>query len=711
MGNRERPGDAEDVLNAVSEEDIFDEAKERLKICIDAEDDNRNRARLDLKFREGDQWDHDVITTASEESPEITINLTDAMVRRVVNNMREQRPRGKCHPVSDGADIETAKLINGLGRHIEYRSDAGIAYDAGADMAVTCGVGYWRLVSEYVAPDSFEQEIRILPIRNIFTVYMDPAAIMPAGQDATWCLISVKMLKDEYRRRYPSAKIDEWSGEGTRDKLTREWESRLEIRLAEYFRIYEKIEKLYLLRNKAGVEYTQFRSQIDDLDRLKAAGEQVIDERDALKKEVQWFRLNGLKIIDRRVLPGEYIPVIRCEGNAVDIDGKLCRRGMVRAMEDAQRMVNYGEVAKIKRLGLAPKAPWVVAEGQIDGHPEWNDANMKSYSVMTYKPVTIDTNGMQGIIPLPPPQRQPPAQIESGFSEFVQGMRTNLVALAGMPNEPQAGVGQEAISGVALRRRDMLSDKSHFQYFDNQIQAIAHTWRIMLQWIPHYYGEKRMQRIIGDDGVPQMVGINQPDNTDPAIKRVKNDLTVGRYDVVMDTGPGYDTKREEGAANLIDLLKVGPLAEVVVKAGADLIFRALDYPYMEELADRITSGTPEGIQKILPQLPERARSIVQSLAQQLQQLQQQVQQLTLENKYHMSKAQLDAATRIHETDTRAQTARDVEDIRAGAELIARRFQHSHQTQAGDSLVTAGEQPLGVSHGTAGTGQQGPIQGA
>jgi Phage P22-like portal protein len=686
-------------LNAVTEEDIFEEAKERLKISVDADDDNRERARQDLKFSEGDQWDHDVVTTASEESPEITINLTDAMVMRVVNNMRQQRPRGKCHPVGDGADLEIASVINGLGRHIEYRSEASVAYDTAAEMAVRAGVGYWRIISEYISDNSFEQELRILPIPNIFTVYIDPASIIPTGQDATWALISIKMLKDEYKRRYPKADMTGWSGEGTRDKLTRDWESKLEIRLAEYFRINEKLEKLYLWRSTAGKEFTKFESDLPSKKELEESGNQLLDTREAMRKEVQWFKLNGTKIVDRRILPGQWIPIIRCSGHTVDIDGKIQRRGMVRAMQDAQRMVNYGEVAKIKRLGLAPKAPWVVAEGQIDGHPEWNDANMKSYSVLTYKPIIIaGPMGSEQLIP--PPQRQAPAQIEAGFSEFIQGMKTNLVALAGMPNEPNAGASEEVISGLAMGRRDKLSDQSHFHFYDNQVMAIAQTWRILLEYIPHYYSGPRMQRIIGEDGVPQMVGINQNGPED----KVKNDLSVGRYDVVMDTGPGYETKREEGAETLLNLLKIGPLAELVVKTGSDLIFRSLDHPYMQELADRIMAASPQGLEKIIPELPERAQAIVKSMAQQIQQMQQVIQQLQLENKFHMGKAQLDAATKVHDTNTRAQTAIAVEDTKAGAELIARRFQHPNETTEGRQLLGLGEQPIGGGNGNAGAGQ-------
>ena len=224
-------------FDAISEKEIFTEARDRLAICNEAETDNRNRAKIDLRFREGDQWDHDVVTTASEESPELTINLTDALTQRVENNIKQQRPRGKCHPVGDGADIEIADLLNGLGRHVEARSEASVAYDQAAKSAVTHGWGYFRLVAEFVSPKSFQKDLRILPIRNVFTVYMDPAAIMPSGADAGWCLISVKMKRAEYHRRWPKAPTAQWEDVG-RDAPNRDWDDKEEIRLAEYFRIF-----------------------------------------------------------------------------------------------------------------------------------------------------------------------------------------------------------------------------------------------------------------------------------------------------------------------------------------------------------------------------------------------------------------------------------------------------------------------------------------
>jgi hypothetical protein len=671
---------------AITDSEIWEEAKDRLQIAVEAYTDNRKRAKAAMLFREGEQWDNDTVTTVSEDSPELTINLTDAFVRRVVNNIKQQRPRGKCHPVGDGANVDLAEIINGIGRHVEMRSEADIAYDLASERAVDAGEGYFRLISEYESPRSFRKDLRILPIRNIFSVHMDPGAIMPSGADQNWCIISTLMKRQEYKRRYPKAKNVNWN-DIDHSGVRLEWESKEHVRLAEYFRIREKPETLYQIVDKQGQEHMLYQSELkritgsvvalkDAVDALTAAGARIISERQSIKRQVEWFRLNGLQVVERQEIPGQYIPVFRVDGNAIDIDGRVRRRGMVDAMMDPQRMVNYGEVAKIKRLGLAPKAPWIAAEGQLDGHPEWDDANQKAYSVLTYKPIVIETGSVP--IMIPPPQRQAPAQIEAGFSEFVQGMRSNLVAVAGMPNEPgQDQQGGVVVSGKAIDRRQWLSDQSHFQYYDHTVQAIAQCWRVILEWIPVYFSEPgRMQRIIGEDSTPQMVALNAQD-PDSGDNRLKNDLSVGRYDVVMDTGPGYDTKREEGAENMIELLKIPALAEIIAKTAPDLVFRSIDHPYMQELADRLMAANPEGLKKIMDGMSSRARSVIQALANENTAIKQQLQAAQLEVKQGLQKAHLNAVVKAHDTETRADTAIKVEEIRAGGKIIDARADRDH----------------------------------
>src|SRR6202008_3973648 len=232
--------------------------------------------------------------------------------------------------------------------------------------------------------------------------------------------------------------------------------------------------------------------------------------RPTWRRQIEWHRLNGFRVVQSVELPGNWIPVIRCEGNVLDLNGNIRRRGMIRDMMDTARMYNYWRTCETEVIALAPRAPWMGPASQFDGHPEWNDANQKPYSKLTYTPDFIEQpDGSK--TPVPPPSRTEPVTIPAGFVNAAEGAARDLAMLAGMPHEPGQDTPGVVVSGKALRQRQALSDISHYQYYDNQTRAIAHTGRILLDLIPHYYSEARMQRIVGDDGVPQTVGINQPE--------------------------------------------------------------------------------------------------------------------------------------------------------------------------------------------------------
>lgn len=685
---------------AITDEEIYLEADRRLRISIEAMGENTTKAIQALEFEDGNQWPDDIKNARRLTGrPSLTINHTRTFVRRVVNNMRQQRPRIKVHPVSDGA-VEKAKVIAGMIRHIETRSKASVAYDGAGEAAVKIGWGYARVLSEWESELSFKQELKILAIRNQFTVYDDPSAQLPTGADRDWLLISEEMSRPDYKRKYPKASNAEWrkGGPGDDGKL---WESKEKVRLAEYFRVYKKPETLYLLTSGEA----KFGSDMVPGDiALKQDGKEIT--RKSFKRVIEWYRLNGRTVVEKQTLPGRWIPVVRCLGNVLDINGQVRYHGMVADLMDANRMLNYWATCETELIALAPRAPIMAAEGQTDGHPEWKDANQKAYSTLVYKPVHSNPDDLASPV-LPPPEKIPAVEVPAGVINARQGAEHDMMALAGMPHEPGQDKPGEVVSGVALRQRQALSDIGHFQYYDNQTQFIAHIGEILVDYIPHYYSEARMQRIIGEDGVPEMVPINQRQ----AEGEIKNDLSVGKYDVVMDTGPGYETKRQEGQEAMLDLLKT-PLGEPVVKVGADLIVRNMDFAGAGDLADRLLPTNPQGMQKAIQALPKEAQSIVQALQSQLQQAQQVIQQQALEIKFKGSiekgwmdverdKINKGTQAKVHDTETKADasitnahiaslTARDVAEIQVGGKLLDTHVQAGHDKAAAQIALKAAE---------------------
>lgn len=684
--------------DAETDDGIWRECAERLRIATAAESENRIKGIDALNFRWGDQWEADVRNVRKVDGrPALTINHTNTFCARLENTLRQQRPRIKCHPVGDGANIDTASTVNGLIRHIETLSNASVAYDTGVISAINIGWGYWRIISEYISEKSFDQELKILPIRNPFTVYMDPSSVMPAGEDQGWCLISETMKRAEYKRKYPKMPNVDWSYVDATGDMTTFWENKEEVRLAEYFRIHEIRDTLCQMndgsvRLKSELPAPEVMAATEYRIAVDAKGKEIT--RPTTRRVVQWFRLNGKQIVDRKELPGRFIPVIRCEGNVLDVNGLVKRKGMVEDLKDPAQMFNYWRTAQTERYALTPKAPWVVAEGQIEGHPEWNDANQKSYSTLVYKPIA----GPDGMTPLPPPQRVTPAQVEAGMSEAAQGAEHDLMSVAGMPQENPEIASRVVGGNKYLQRRQGMQDLTHFQYYDNQTLAIAWTGSLLLELIPYYYDTKRMQRIIGDDGVPQMVEINAKQEAG-GVATVKNDLTVGRYNIVMDTGPGYATKREEAAENMLELLNT-PLGELVVKTGADIVLRNMDFHGADELADRAVTTNPAGMKKAMEGLPKQAQTIISALQAQLQQKDQVIQQQALEIKYKGSiehakieagrdKTEKEDKTKRFQIHTVAETARDVAEIHGAVQLLNTNTEAAHDRAAARELIDRG----------------------
>jgi hypothetical protein len=701
---------------AVSDEDIWSELASRLKTAIEAEGNNRTKALEALEFLDGHQWPDDLYNKRKiARRPSLTINHTRTFRMRVVNNMRQERPRIKVHPVGDGADIDKANVVSGLIRHIETRSNAGVAYDTAGASAVDIGWGYARVKSEFIDPKSFDQELCIVPIRNTFTTYMDPASVMPAGEDAEWVIITEKMKRTEFKRQYPEEKMTEFVKTGVGDFQSM-WETKTEIRLAEYYRVTRRNDILVQFSD-GSAEYASDLKKPAIQALIAKLGVTETGRRQSFKKTIEWFKVNGSKIVDRRSvddnpLPDEWIPVIRCEGNVLDINGEVRRKGMIEDLMDPARMFNYWRTSETEQLALSSKAPWVGPAGFMAGHPEWADANQTPYSALEYEVVTIEQPD-GSFAPVGKPERQQAIEVPAGFVQAAQSAQQDLMSVAGMPHDPGKDNPSQVVSGVALQRRQALSDIGHYQYYDNQTRFIAQIGRILLQLIPHYYSTQRMQRIIGEDGVPTMEAINTPQQsaTDPAVTSVKNDLTVGKFDVVMDTGPGYDTKRQEGAESMIAMLAT-PLGEEIAKVGGDIVLRSMDWTGADALADRLMPKTPDAMKKVMDQLPKQAQNIVQSFMGQLNQANQKITQLEADLKYGLTKTHTqeatkmavehlrdqraerdtdaDNATKREDTHVKAVTAHNVAEIRAGAQLLNTHVEAAHNKAAAADALKAAE---------------------
>jgi hypothetical protein len=344
----------------------------------------------------------------------------------------------------------------------------------------------------------------------------------------------------------------------------------------------------------------------------------VVRARDTNLKQVKWQKISGSKILDERDWPGIWIPIVKVIGNELDIEGETRLSGMVRPAMDSQRMYNYSVSAFVEMVALAPKAPYIAADGQIEDHEdEWSDANRRNISVLPYSP--MDVNGAL----VPPPRREPMPGVPSGWAVAMQGFDNDIQGNMGM-YKANLGAESNAVSGKAKMADQREGDTANFNYVDNLSRAMIHSGRILTDLIPKIYDTKRIARILGEDGESDMAQID-PSQIEsykefrtPQGKKKSYNLNVGKYDVTAIVGASYSTKREEAAQNMVQVTQAYPQ---LMQIAGDILFKNLDWPGADEVAERIKKTLPPELQD------QEDDEQINQLVQQLQQAHQQIQQM------------------------------------------------------------------------------------
>jgi len=679
-----------DVPSAIPADSRIQEAIDFLKFSNEADTENRQQGLDDLRFSAGNQWPIEVQNSRHLEArPCLTINKLDAYVRQIVNGMRQSRPRMRAHSMNSEANAKVADILTGIFKHIEVNSDADTAYDTAGEYAVRIGWGYWRIITDYIREDSFDQEIYLRPIDNPFSVYFDPNSVQPDGSDAEKVLITQLMSKSDFEKQYPGADSGgDFNQRGTGD-FDPDWVQKEDIRIAEYFYVERKKTKLLLLSDGTKV----YKDEAPSPEIMAAAGIMVIGERETMRKSIKWCKLTGLEILEERTWPGRYIPVVPVYGQMLTVEDKRKKYGLVRNAKDAQRMYNYWQTSLTESIALAPKAKWLMAEGQDEGHEnEWAQANIKSMPVLRYK--QTDINGKEA----PQPTRLQPEPPPAGVISAAMSIDKDLQSVVGIYDPSQLPQGNQ--SGKAIMGQQSQVDMTNFHFFDNLTRSMKHTGRIILDLIPKIYDRERVLRIIGYDGTPEMVTINQRTIDEMGVEKVLNDVTVGEYDVYMDTGPGYQSKRREAVEAMMPMIANN---QELFNLAGDLVFRNMDFPGAEVIADRLAAVNPLAQIDEKSEVPPEIQMKLMQQEKQLADMQQLVAALQLEKQYRgdvesikqegeTKRKLMDVTSRAYNTDTineakvnqqilAAKTAQDKTELDAITKMLLKRMDIGELQQA------------------------------
>ena len=720
---------AQDYVQAVIRQwRVVDQAESRL----------RKDQKKDGEFYASDQWpEHIKKQRDLDGRPCLTINRLPGFVRQVTNEARESKPGIEVEAVDNYSDPDLAEVQMGLIQHVEANSDADVAYATAVESQARIGRGWFRIIPEYASDNSFEQELRIKRVRNPHTVYADPAYQELDGSDMRFCIIVEDCPKDQYVERFgreSMASLEQFYRAG---QSAQDWMPEGKIRIAEVYSFRPVKKTIHRMQNGVVLEESDLQDPTIQA-KLAELGVPLapVLSRKVNGKQLTWALINAETILDGnddtsgpRDMPGRWIPMLPVVGEELDLDGRMDYRGIVRDAIDSQRVSNYWKSAQTESVALAPKAPWIAEEGQIENHEaEWQAANTRNIAVLKYKHVSIGGNTL-----VPPPQRnfgEPPINAMLNLSMQAEN---DIRATAGFSFDVGAHEQRPEQSGKAILARQRQGEIGNSHYLAHLGVALRHAGRILLDLFPHYYDTPRIKRILGRDGQQKQVLLHagNPKAAQEEAQRqglAENriyDLSSGRYDVRVKAGTSFASQRAEDRELMTYALQTNPQLMQLI---GDLYFASMDSPISRRISERLQKALPpplqdpkEGDQPPIPpefmqQYQEQAK-MIEALTAQQKELIDAVDGKKLELASRERIAQIQSETAISIAQSKAQSAEaiallearmdelaqlvniDMTRIDKGLSLAQKQIEHDHASQEAEA---ARQHDLALANKTAET---------
>ena len=573
-------------------------------------DDVREQYVDDMAFAKGaDQWPEEIKKERENDGrPCLTINKLPVFIRQVVNDSRQNKPVIRVSPVDDHADPDTAKIINGLIRNIEYTSNADASYDTAIDNTVTGGIGYWRVNMDYENDRSFDMELKIDRILDSSRVVPDPDSEAVDGSDWEKCFIENWKNEESFKLDYGDKSKSSWGS--LIGNTSSKWVRDDHILVCEaWYKSYESVNIHEV--NNGRESKIMIDSELEDPEMqalLSIQGFSIVQSRHTKITKITQYIYSADEELEKVDWPGIYIPIIPCYGEEyIDANKKRRFRSLITDAKDPQRNYNYWRTTATETVALTPKVPYIGPKGAFNYDPNWQTANRKNHSTLEY----------EGSIP---PRREIPAGLPAGALQEAANSDDDLKATIGIFN---SGLGNQSneIAGVAINARKSESDNSTFHFIDNLARAHRYGGLVLLDLIPKTYGKRQILRILGENGEPENIQMMQQTNRAPGGKTLDvsrvYELGIGKYDLTVKTGPSFASKRQEAEAQMMKLMGMPPEA---ARAFGDIYAETLDWPGAEKLVERFKKMLPLELQD------DQNPQLIQ-MQQRIQQMEQQGAQL------------------------------------------------------------------------------------
>jgi hypothetical protein len=636
----------------------------QFKFIAETETKQRERELEALRFQAGDQWTADAKTAraglpanagsgspAVPARPMLTMRTLDQPIAQVVNQEHDADLAITITARDGKANKDTADVIAGLVRAIQTDSHADDVYSWGFQRMVGCGRGYWRVNKAYANERAgLDQVVRIEPIENGFSVYLDPFPKWQANGgfwEHDYGFITADMPEADYKQEFGESALAKASdaemlaalGDDIKHWVT-DGDAGKTYRVAEYW---------YAV-------YTKSKSQ---------DGKRDIDLR-----SIRWAKMNGMEWLDpSQDWDGHFLPIIEDSGNKYNVGGETIIEGMVQPAISPCRMLNYMVSAAAEKIGLASVSPWLAVAGQLQGYEAWwNQANTRNFPYLEYNALTSATGPQL----LPPPTRNNDEPAIQSFAEMISLFTNFIRSTTGVPDAALGHVNPNDRSGKAIEELKQASQQGTSGWLTNHARAVRQTGIVIIDLLPAVYDTPgRVERIIGKDGSEDWVMLNKPfvppqqgqmpqaalpgQQPTPEQPITAHMLAEGQYGVIVNVGKSQPTLKAETFAGMNALAQAAP---ELVPRFADLWVKSMDIPEADAIAARIAPpGTGDDAN------PQQMQAKIQQLTQALQEAQKMADDNQAKITIAQGKAQADMQMSQQDAQIKAQSQQASDQVK------------------------------------------------
>ena len=519
-----------------------------------ATDQQRDWSNEDMRFCDidGAMYD-DWFEGQFDNRPKMEFNKVAQAVHRFVGEWASNRFDTKFLADDVKASVSDAELLSGLYRKDFNRSSGAEAIDNAVSEMAKGGFSALRISTEFVDEEDLDNDDQRVVFEPIFSAYssviFDSNAKKYDKSDATrvtWLeQMDIKAAQAEWGE-------DVTSSFAPPDQNRFNWNNTTKIWIGHFYEIKVEKTEAITFEDPLGKKKTMYKDDLKGfMDELEEGGYEEVSRRKRKRKSVYKTIVSGTKELEPAVrIPGKLLPIVPMYGFRSFVDGQEFWYGLVRKNKDANRLFNMSATSVAEAAATTSKDMPIFTDEQVEGREsQLSEMHLGKYNYAVTNQLYDEAGNM---VPSGPVGMWQSSRVDANSAAVMQ-IASDYI------REETGGIEKEVtdveMSGKLFNSANAIADMNKFVLMDNISKTLKQIGKVYRSIAGEIYDTERKVNLLevdGAEGSAQLFEIQIDEETGRSI--AINDITSGAFEVVVDSGPAFASRKRETLETLKDIM-------------------------------------------------------------------------------------------------------------------------------------------------------------